>query len=385
MKILMISDLSPPVVMGGIETYVVSLSKELIKQGHEVHWLTSKLPGTKSEETYEGINVYRVSIPFSNHYQFPGRQLFSISSLIKGIKLAKEIDVVHVNTLVPGFLGWIIAKYSGKPSVLFCHEFYDSLWNKIGQNFLEKYGYPIFEKLSSKAPYDWYACPSEYSKQTLVRNGVPENKITVIKHGIDHQSFSNFKRDYREIYSIEGPTFGYLGRLSTKGTGQAKNILGLLEASKYVFEKIPNAKLILGGKGFDNLKSHIQKLGIENNVIHIENIPKDETSSFLKACDVVVCPALSDGFCFLLAESSASGIPIVATNLGSHNERIIQNENGLLTEPTPEKIADGIITILDDKNLGNTFGRNGINVTDDLSWEESAKNHLDMYQKLIHK
>lgn len=381
----MVSDLSPPVVMGGIENYILNLSKKLIEQGHEIHWLTSKLPDTKSEEVYEGIKIHRVNIPFADHYSFPGRQLFSIASLIKGIKLAKGMDIIHVNTLVPGLLGWIISKYSEKPSVLFCHEFYGSLWNKIGQNILEKYGYPIFERLTAISPYDWFACPSEYSKQTLIKYGVPSDKITVINHGLDHDLISPNKltRNYKKIYGIDGPTFGYLGRLGIKGTGQAKNIIGLLEAAKHVIQEIPEAKLILGGKGFSDLKKYIKEFGIEKNTVYIEEIPREDTSSFLKACDVVVCPALSDGFCFLLAEASASGIPVIGTNLGSHPERI--HDNGLLVNPNSKDIADSILKILRNQEMGKTFGKAGINFTNDLTWEDSSRAHLELYERLIHK
>ena len=388
MKILMVSDLAPPVVMGGVENYIINLSKSLIKQGHEIHWITSKLPNTKSEEDYEGIKIHRVPIPFSNHYTFPGRQLFFLTSLIKGIKLAKTMDIINVNTLVPGFLGWFIAKYSGKPSILFCHEFYGKLWQKVGQSLFEKYVYPLFEKLTSISPYDWFACPSNYSKQSLINYGVPDNKITVIYHGIDNNLFNanNNPINYKTKYGLKtNPTFGYLGRLSTKGTGQAKNLIALLEATKYVVDEIPNAKLVLGGSGFEYLKRSINHLNLQNNVIYVGRVPKKEGPSFLKACDVIVCPALSDGFCFLLAEASACGIAVIGTNRGSHKERIQNNKNGILTNSDPRSIADSIIKILKNAKLADKLGKNGIDVTKNLDWKRSAKKHLEIYQNLIAK
>ena len=388
MKILMISDLAPPVVTGGIENYIVNLSKELIRDGHEVHWLTSRLPDTLPEEDFEGIKIHRVCIPFSGHYMFPGRQMFFLTSLIKGIKLAKKMDVVHVNTLVPGFLGWLIAKYSGRPSLLFCHEFYGSLWKKVGQNLFEKYVYPIFEKLTSTAPYDWFACPSIYSKQSLRNYGIPDKKITVIPHGVDRKLFneSNNPIDYKNKYGLSNnPIFGYLGRLSTKGTGQAKNLISLLEATKFVVEKIPNAKLVLGGSGFEHLTKHIVRFNVKKNVVNVGRIPKNNGPSFLKMCDVVVCPAVSDGFCFLLAEASACGIPVVGTNRGSHEERIENNKNGIITDVDPQSLANGIIKILQDPEFGNKLGKNGIAFTKDLDRRDSAKKHVEIYKKLLNE
>ncbi len=385
MRILIISDLSPPVVFGGIENYIINLSKNLIKRGHEVHWLTSKLPNTQYEEDFEGIKIHRTYIPFSDHYLFPGRQLFFLTSLIKGVRLAQEMDVIHVNTLVPGFLGWIIAKYSGKPSLLFCHEFYGNLWHSFGQNTFEKIAYPFFEKLTALGAYDIFACPSTYSKNSLMRYGVAEEKIEVIPHGVDF-SYMDKSKNYRKEFNLENNlTFGYLGRLDQRGTGQGKNLKGLLEATQYAIKELPDAKLVLGGSGFNGLRLQIKKLGIEDNVIYLGEIPRNGTTSFMDACDAVVCPALSDGFCFLLAEASSCGVPVIGTNLGSHAERIQNDINGILVNSNSQSIADGIIKVLKNAELADTFGKNGIDITKGLDWEKSTQKHLEIYQRIVNK
>lgn len=381
MRILIVSDLGPPVVMGGIENYIINLSKGLIEREHEVHWLTSKLPNTKSEEEYEGIHIHRVYIPFSRNYLFPGRQLFFLTSLIKGIRLARKMDVVLVNTLVPGFLGWLIAKYTGKPSVLFCHEFYGNLWHSFGQNIFEKIAYPLFEKFTANGRYDAFACPSEYSKKSLMRYGVTEEKITVIPHGVDIPNEIPSK-DYRKEFNLENNlVFGYLGRLNQRGTGQGKNLKGLLEATKHVIKELPNSKLVLGGSGFNELQPHIKKLGVEDNVVYLGRIPNDETPNFMKMCDVVVCPALSDGFCFLLAEASACSIPVVGTNCGVHPERIEHGVNGILTKADSQSIANAIVKVLKNKGLGSRFSENDIKLANH-DWSNSVEKHLEIFQKL---
>lgn len=377
MKILIVSDLAPPVV-GGIENYIINLSKGFIKRGHEVHWLTSRLPGTKTEEDYNGIKIHRVYIPFSKHYTFPGRQFFPFTSLIKGIKLARNMDVIHINTLVPGVLGWLIAKYSGKPSILFCHEFYGKLWNFLGQNIFEKIAYPIFEKIIALGCYDMFVCPSKYSKKTIMKYGVPEKKIKVILHGISLLKKS--RRNYRKFFSLENNlVVGYLGRLSQKGTGQAKNIKGLLEAFKYVIKEVPDAKLVFGGSGFEDLKPYLK--GVENSVISLGRIPDNEVKNFMEMCDIIVCPALSDGFCFLLAEASSCGVPILATNSGSHPERI--SNNGVLVDTDSRSIAKGIIELLKNEDIRKKIGDNGLIVTKKLKWKDSVKMHLEIYRSIL--
>ncbi|MBI2547526.1 MAG: glycosyltransferase family 4 protein [Candidatus Aenigmarchaeota archaeon] len=378
MRILIISDLAPPVVMGGIENYIINLSKGLIKKGNEIHWLTSKLPNTKSEEDYEGIKIHRVYIPFSRSYMFPGRQMFFLTSLIKGVELAKKVDIVLVNTLVPGFIGWLIAKLAGKPSVLFCHEFYGGLWRSLGQNLFEKISYPAFEKFTAMGLYDAFLCPSEYSKKTLMKYGVKENKIQVIPHGTEFSETAG-KIDYRKEFKLENYfLIGYIGRLGQKGTGQAKNIKGLLEAVKYVIEKLPNSKLFLAGTKFDELEPYIEELGLVENVVYAGKIPDEEKYNFLTACDVVVCPAISDGFCFLLAEAIAAGVKVVGTNCGSHPERIENYADGILTQPDSRSLADGIVKVLGNKTKSH------IKVNrKPQTWSDSVNKHLELFEKLV--
>ncbi len=170
MKIMIMSDLAPP-YMGGGESYVIHLGTHLAKLGYEVHWLTSKIPNTKEYEDYQGIHIHRIPILFSKKFLFPGRQTFPFMAALQRLDFVKDMDIVQANTLVAGYSGWRIARKYNKPSLLFCHEFFGDLWKTIGQNVLEKKIYPQMERRIARSPYDWYACPSEYSRSTLIKAG----------------------------------------------------------------------------------------------------------------------------------------------------------------------------------------------------------------------
>jgi len=383
MKIMISSDLAHP-YKGGGEHYVISVSKQFIKLGHEVHWLTSKIPNTSFEENFEGINIHRVPIFFPSKYFFPGRQSYVLTSLAPGIELAKKMDVVQTNTLVPAASGWIMGKYCGKPSVCFAHELFGKLWKKIGHNPMEEFFYPFMEQIIGHMPYDAFACPSQYSKLTLIRAGVPEDKITVIPHGIflDRYSPQVSGVSLKRKLGLENKkTVSFLGRLRLSGTGQSKNLLMLLKAFQIVVKERPDARLVFGGSNFVELQNEINKLKLQNFVVYKGSVSYEEEAEFLAMSDVVVCPALSDGFCFLLEQAASSGKPIVATNAGSHPERI-DGKNGILTDLTPESLADGIVKALDDefaKKASIAARKHAENFT----WEKSAKAHLKLYESLM--
>lgn len=385
MKIMICSDLAPPYIGGG-ESYVINLGSRLANLGHEVHWITTKLPNTTSYEIYQNIHIHRVPIFFSKKYLFPGRQFFPLTGILPAAKLAKKLDVLQFNTFVAGTFGWLVSKLSGKPSLLWCHEMFGELWKNIGRNFLEKTIYPFTEKFIAHSPYDFFACPSEYSKKTLIKAGAPKEKIAVIYHGIDSNLFHpNLEDDLRYKLGLRKfKLFGYTGRLSISGVGQSKNIPTLLEATKYVVKQLPDARLVLGGSGFDELKPIIKKLGIKSYVVYVGARPFKEVPKFYAMCDVVVGASIAEGFGFMYAEASRCGKPVVATNTGSIPEIIINGKTGILVPPkNPKALADAIIELLTDEKKARKMGREGAKYTKKFTWENSVKKHLEVYEKLL--
>ncbi len=315
-----------------------------------------------------------------------GRLTFPITSLFNAAKLAKQMDILQFNTFVAGTFGPAVGRLAKKPTVLFCHELFHDLWKSLGHNFIEKNLYKHIENFIVHQNYNWFLCPSEYSKRTLVKAGVPKNKISVVPHGIDFDIFNlgtSHKGLKKKFKLSKNKTFGFTGRLSVKGVGHSKNLLGLFEAASIVIKEVPDAKLILGGKNFEDLNPYLEQFGIKDHVVFLGRRPFDEVPLFYNTCDAVVCPAIVDGYCFLTAEASACGRPLVVTNGGSHPERVLHNETGLVADVAPESLADNIIKLLTDDNLRKKFGKNAHKFSKQFTWDKAAKMHLKVYEKLI--
>jgi glycosyltransferase involved in cell wall biosynthesis len=129
----------------------------------------------------------------------------------------------------------------------------------------------------------------------------------------------------------------------------------------------------------------IRELGIEDKTIYLGERLREEVPHFFNVLDVVVCPALAEGFCFMIGEALACGRPSVATALGAHNERIIHEDTGILTKEDPQELADAIIKILNDPAIGEKFGRRAVEESKKLTWENSVNKHLEIYQCIIEK
>ena len=74
MKILMVSDHYEPHIIGGAETHLQILSRELKARGHAVSVATARIAGDPERETRSGIPVLRIG-------NFPGyRRTFLMAS-----------------------------------------------------------------------------------------------------------------------------------------------------------------------------------------------------------------------------------------------------------------------------------------------------------------
>jgi sucrose-phosphate synthase len=100
---------------------------------------------------------------------------------------------------------------------------------------------------------------------------------------------------------------------------------------------------------------------------------------------VFVNPALTEPFGLTLLEAAASGLPLVATEVGGPVDIIGNCRNGLLIDPLDEgSITRALLQILEDQELWTTFSRNGlVNVARFYSWEAHARQYLERLENLV--
>ena len=137
-----------------------------------------------------------------------------------------------------------------------------------------------------------------------------------------------------------------------------------IQAAKISLQMRDNLKfLIVGGPFFGRqayekeCKALVKRFGLEDYVIFLGF--RDDIPNIIAASDIIVhTSTLSEPFGRDIIEAMASGKPVISTNIGGPRE-IIRPETGILVEPNqPDKLADEIITLLDDPSKMIALGRN---------------------------
>lgn len=206
----------------------------------------------------------------------------------------------------------------------------------------------------TKMPDHWLVA-SSFTKQTLVENGVPGERVRVIPYGTDLQRFSPGTR--KPAHPL---------RLLFCGTiCQRKGIAYLLEA----LDLLPcgSAELTVCGRIVDDL-SVFQNRRVPARVRPF--LTSGELLDAYRSSDVFVLPSLAEGFGHVLLEAMACGLPIISTTRTAAPDLICHGQQGFVTEPgNAGELARCIEHFLRDPSCVTTMGEAARKRAEYFTWE----------------
>ena len=194
--------------------------------------------------------------------------------------------------------------------------------------------------------------------------GVPESKITQIYNGVDTMRF-RCRSGPRAPLPLDGfappgtVVIGHVGRLSP-----VKDQLTLVRAFIHLLETSDAARqrlrLVLIGDG--PLMGEAASLLEQAGASHFACLPgsSENVAELLRGFDIFVLPSLNEGISNTILEAMATGLPVVATNVGGNPELVMDGETGRLCPPAqPAAMADVLRAYIDDPELVLNHGRAG--------------------------
>lgn len=223
--------------IGGAETHVLELAKELKKRGAEVI-VTSNGGAYEKELTEFGIKHYKVPLQNKNPLN-----VIKAFKTLKQIIIDEKIELVHSHARIPSFILGKLHKKMGFPFVTSAHGVFTT---KYGLKYITDWGQAVV------------AVSEDIKKYLLDNYHFPEEKIVVTINGIDLEQFSpnTDKTPAREEFGLSEEDFviGFVSRLDTDCTHAAREIISKMPL---LVEKIPNIKFLVvgGGSDYENIKA----------------------------------------------------------------------------------------------------------------------------------
>jgi glycosyltransferase involved in cell wall biosynthesis len=150
----------------------------------------------------------------------------------------------------------------------------------------------------------------------------------------------------------ERPTALFVGMLEAY-----KNIDGLAAAWREVAARLPEARLVLVGKGARH--SVVDELAAElpEQVEHVPELSPDGVSERLDAATVLVLPSRSEGLGRVVIEAFARGRGVVASRVGGIPDLVRDGVEGRLIDPQDgDELVEALVQVLSDRELAERFG-----------------------------
>ncbi|TQV76241.1 glycosyltransferase family 4 protein [Denitrobaculum tricleocarpae] len=211
-------------------------------------------------------------------------------------------------------------------------------------------------------------------KDELVKMGIADQRVEVLRNGVDLELFQPRDRDAaKQKFGVSGKVLLSVGHLIER-----KGHHLIIEA----MPQIPDATLLIAGTGPDNaeLWALAGSLGLTDRVRFLGAIPHQEMSELYSAADVLVLASSREGWANVLLETMASGTPAAATNVWGAPEVITDPAAGaLIPERTPDAIARMVLRVLKDPP-----SREATRAHAELfSWQATSQGQYDLFQSIL--
>lgn len=225
---------------------------------------------------------------------------------------------------------------------------------------------------------------SDYSKKDIVETlNFPEEKIfvTYLANEDIYMPIDKILSRYiiKKNYSITDKYILYVGGFSPR-----KNILGLIEAFSILMEKYhENIKLVIAGRkgsSYETYKIRAEELNIDDKVLFPGFIALGDLPYLYNASELFIYPSFYEGFGLPPIEAMACGVPVIASDTTSIPE--IAGDSARLIDPcNTSDMAEAMLNVLQDEKLRNELIEKGLKRSRQLSWKNTARQMLNVYEK----
>ena len=346
---------------GGTSTYMQVLAKGLGELA-EVHIITH---ASENPLPMENCTVHYV--PEYNPFKRAWKRL--VAGLMEEIRP----DIVHVNCCWMPACAAVqrIAQKHGYKVVLTPHGMLEP-WIVKRHYYTRKLPALMLYQKAAIRKADCLQATAESEYDNLLRLGY-NDRISVVKLGIDADGIK-MKGSWKKTRQIL-----FLSRVHVK-----KGINFLIEAAEILREELKGYKILVAGEGDEEyvstLNRQIADKGLQDVVQLIGGVYGDEKWRLFQTADFFVLPTHSENFGLAIAESLASGTPVVTT-VGTPWSDLNTSHSGAWIEIGTQPLVDTLrkFLALTDEEL-ERMGRNGRRLIEEkYSARVMAREMMEVY------
>ncbi|MBI4438643.1 glycosyltransferase family 4 protein [Candidatus Woesearchaeota archaeon] len=388
MKVLMFGWEFPPQSTGGLGTACYGLTKALSHLGVSI---TLVLPTAENINAdflkVVGANVRVKAIKSSlrpyvsaQHYSksyrkstLYGRSLFEevkrYAEAAGEIAAEEDFDIIHCHDWLTFEAGLAAKKVSGKPLIVHVHA---TEFDRTGGLGVNQHVYDSERKGMEKA--DYVISVSRYTKNKIVSHyGISPDKVHVVHNAVEKTPMRQLEEFALKKHN---KIVLFLGRITLQ-----KGPDYFLYAARKVLDVEPSAKFVISGSG-DMEEFIIHKaaeMGMSQSVLFTGFLTGKDVERAYQLADVYVMPSVSEPFGITALEAMHSKTPVIV----SKNSGVSEVATHCLKVDfwDTDQLANKIIGVLRYNPLRQTMTENAETELLRISWINSAKKCVELYNK----
>ena len=385
--------------IGGRELVVYHLARALLRQGHQVRVFGP----------YDWRRGRSVDVGFPVH-RYPallrvGMGRDGLLGYLREVEYAAQFtwnrlrwgcDVVHAHTTYPA--GFTAARTRSRNSrwglVVTPHGVDIHTIPELG------HGMRLRPRLRARiarsvSGADAVTAISGSVRASLIDAGADPAKIQDVPNGVDCERFvprGLARPGFLDDVPEDAPLIVTVGNYHPR-----KGLELIIRSMRLVAKRIPDARLVIVGRGKDKLEPVVESEGAVGRVILSGPVEfpfgarsssdGDVLAALLERSAVYVSAGTeegSEGLSLAVLEGMAAGLPVVATDISGNRDIVESGKNGHLVPPSdPSALANAIVSMIEDDCERGRMGEAARACAQRYSWDAAARRYVEIYEQVI--
>ncbi|WP_433298442.1 D-inositol-3-phosphate glycosyltransferase [Actinoplanes sp. CA-030573] len=378
---------------GGMNVYIVEVSKRLARLGVEVEIFTR---ATRSElppvvEMAPGVSVRHVSAgPFEGlaKEELPS-QLCAFANGVLRAEAAHppgRYDLIHSHYWLSGQVGWLARERWGVPHVHTAHTLAKVKNRLIAAGDRPEPKARVIGEEQVIAESDRLVANTRFEAQDLVANyDASPSRTVVVQPGVDLDRFRPGRSSRARLgLPPRGRIVAFVGRIQPL---KAPDVL----IAALPFLRDPDTTLVIcggpSGSGLDRPSALIElaaSLGVTDRVLFLPPQTGDDLAELYRCADLVAVPSYNESFGLVALEAQACGTPVVAAAVGGLVTAVRDGVSGVLVDGhDPRAWARALDSLLAAPRLRAALSQGAVAHAAGFSWDRTAEGLLRVYREVV--
>ncbi len=351
----------PELNVGGVETGTLDLARHLVKLGHKAVVVSA---GGELVKELESTGALHYKLPV---HKKSAISIFKTIPLLTQIIRKEEIDIVHARSRVPAWIAYFACRRTRAKFVTTCHGYY----KKHPLSYIMGWAKRVI------------VLSNVIARHMIDDFGVPQERIRLIPRSVDLKKFKFISPDAKRKKEFN---VGLIARLTP-----IKGHTHFIKAMARVARTMPRLKIWIVGDASarnqrykEEIQVLVRRLGLWHSTEFLGT--QRDIPQIMSQLDLLVLATVThEAFGRVIIEAQASGVPVVATQVGGVVDIIEHKETGLLIPPAdPPSMAEAILQIYKDLPLACRLAQNAYRkVQEKYNLDLMVKKTLEVYKEAL--